>query len=249
VDELASRAGLPVRTIREYQTLRVLDPPVRQGRRGLYGEPHLNRLRLIGRLQTRGYSLAGIRDLFEAWQTGRDLAGVLDDPDGRLLEERPAVMDRSSLAAALAHVPEERFDDLVGLGVLIEDGPDRYCVPSPSLLHLLADTTDNGVAVDDALAIVEAIVAGVRGIANAVGAQMRGVLENRDADLPTRQLLQRGRGLIAQGTSRMMLHELGEVLLKPSTGEEHREVAELIQDIRIGSADTIDPGRTPEPAS
>ncbi len=47
VDELARRAGVPVRTIREYQTVGVLHPPRRAGRIGLYGRGHLERLHLI----------------------------------------------------------------------------------------------------------------------------------------------------------------------------------------------------------
>src|SRR5260370_37464399 len=34
IDELARRAGLPVRTIREYHTMRLLPPPQRRGRPG-----------------------------------------------------------------------------------------------------------------------------------------------------------------------------------------------------------------------
>ena len=67
IDDLARRVQLPVRTIREYHTMRLLPPPERQGRLGLYGDRHVQRLRLITRLQRRGYSLAGIRDLLGAW--------------------------------------------------------------------------------------------------------------------------------------------------------------------------------------
>src|SRR6266571_4399139 len=72
VDELARRARLPVRTIREYQTLRLLPAPRRQGRIGVYGQAHLDRLAAIGRLQRRGYSLAAIKDLFDAGDAGGD---------------------------------------------------------------------------------------------------------------------------------------------------------------------------------
>jgi len=55
IDDLARSAGLPVRTIREYQTMRLLPPPDRRGRVGIYGTEHVQRLNLIGRLQRRGY--------------------------------------------------------------------------------------------------------------------------------------------------------------------------------------------------
>jgi DNA-binding transcriptional MerR regulator len=77
VDELARRAGLPSSTVRLYQTKGLLPPPRREGRVGLYGADHLTRLRLIGQLRERGYSLAGIKHLIESWQSGRTLDDLL----------------------------------------------------------------------------------------------------------------------------------------------------------------------------
>src|SRR5258708_23636711 len=58
IDELARRAGLPVRTIREYHTMRLLPPPQRRGRLGLYGGPPRQRPRLLIPPPPRGFSLA-----------------------------------------------------------------------------------------------------------------------------------------------------------------------------------------------
>ena len=44
IDELAREADVPGRTIREYQTMKVLPPPVRVGRVGVYDAGHLQRL-------------------------------------------------------------------------------------------------------------------------------------------------------------------------------------------------------------
>src|SRR5215471_17323075 len=41
IDELARQAQLPVRTVREYHTLRLLPPPERRGRVGVYEPAHL----------------------------------------------------------------------------------------------------------------------------------------------------------------------------------------------------------------
>src|SRR5258708_12555211 len=89
VDELAQRARLPVRTIREYQTLRLLPAPRRQGRIGVYGQAHLDRLAAIGRLPRRGYSLAAIKDLLGP----RAAAGL------------PPLLRAPLGSAALAHMP------------------------------------------------------------------------------------------------------------------------------------------------
>jgi DNA-binding transcriptional MerR regulator len=209
VEELAARAGLPVRTIREYQTLRVLDPPVRRGRVGFYSPAHLRRLELIARLQERGYSLAGIKDLFEAWAAGGDLAGLLAGPDGALAEEASVRLSQSELAAAIPRFPQAWLSELVALGVIIEAGPGEYCVPSPSLLALLHDALANGGTPDEALAVARSIAVGVRGIAAEVAAVLGQAFADRAQDESVVQVVRRGRVLIAQATSRLLLHELG----------------------------------------
>ena len=96
IDDLARRVGLPVRTIREYHTMRLLPPPERRGRLGLYGDEHIQRLRLIIRLQRRGYSLAGIRDLLAAWESGTDLVTLLGvDESQAALDETPLWLTRA----------------------------------------------------------------------------------------------------------------------------------------------------------
>ena len=100
IDDLARRVQLPVRTTREYHTMRLLPPPERRGRLGLYGDQHIQRLRLIIRLQRRGYSLAGIRDLLGAWERGSDLTTLLGVGGGEApLDETPLRLTRAELLA------------------------------------------------------------------------------------------------------------------------------------------------------
>jgi DNA-binding transcriptional MerR regulator len=77
VDELAREAGTTVRNVRVYQDRGLLPPPERRGRIGLYGPDHLRRLRLVLRMLERGYPLAAIRELVDAWEEQRDLGSVL----------------------------------------------------------------------------------------------------------------------------------------------------------------------------
>lgn len=77
IDELALRAALTVRTVRAHQSAGLLPPPEVRGRVGWYGAEHLRRLEAIGRLQRRGFSLAAIRELLQAWDDGRTLGEVL----------------------------------------------------------------------------------------------------------------------------------------------------------------------------
>ena len=77
IEELASQAGTATTTVRMYQSKGLLPPPERRGRIGYYGPGHLARLRLIGQLQEQGFSLASIKRLTDAWESGRGLADIL----------------------------------------------------------------------------------------------------------------------------------------------------------------------------
>lgn len=59
--ELAEETGLSARTIRYYISRGLLDGPVVAGRRATYGAGHLERLKAIQKLQTRGMTLAEVR--------------------------------------------------------------------------------------------------------------------------------------------------------------------------------------------
>jgi DNA-binding transcriptional MerR regulator len=61
LDELAELSGFPGRTIRLYITEGLLPGPLRVGPRAAYGAAHLERLRLIRRLQSEGLTLSAIR--------------------------------------------------------------------------------------------------------------------------------------------------------------------------------------------
>jgi DNA-binding transcriptional MerR regulator len=63
--EVVQQSGVPVDTIRYYQTIRLLPGPGRDGRNAVYDETHLDRLRLIRSMATRGLSLKVIAMLLE----------------------------------------------------------------------------------------------------------------------------------------------------------------------------------------
>ncbi|ACU39615.1 MerR family transcriptional regulator [Actinosynnema pretiosum subsp. pretiosum] len=77
VDELAVRVGLPGSTIRMYQTKGVLHPPRKTGRVAHYDDTHIERLTLVQRLQSRGFSLPAIAELVAARARGATVASVL----------------------------------------------------------------------------------------------------------------------------------------------------------------------------
>jgi DNA-binding transcriptional MerR regulator len=80
VDHLARLTGTTTRTIRSFQTLGLLPRPTLEGRTGLYGPEHLERLRAVLRLQRAGFSLAAVGILFSAQEQGLTLEQVLGMP-------------------------------------------------------------------------------------------------------------------------------------------------------------------------
>jgi DNA-binding transcriptional MerR regulator len=210
VEDLAQRSGLPVRTIREYQTMGLLPPPERRGRVGIYREGHLTRLRLIARLQERGYSLAGIRDLVTSWRDGADLGEVLGLGADELvhLDEPGTPATFGQLTEALPDLVPERLDDLVELGVVEPCGPDRWCVPSPSLLQLARDALRAGYDVDRVLGLLAGVSRASALVADAVIEALARppAVADRTALVG---LAERGRGLLAHGTGRLAIHALG----------------------------------------
>jgi DNA-binding transcriptional MerR regulator len=66
IDQLASRSGITVRTIRFYAGKGMLPPPKLRGRLGLYGPDHLTRLELISELTALGFTLAAIEGFLAA---------------------------------------------------------------------------------------------------------------------------------------------------------------------------------------
>lgn len=63
--EVVQQSGVPVDTIRYYQTIRLLPGPARDGRNAVYDDGHLDRLRLIRSMASRGFSLRVIAMLLE----------------------------------------------------------------------------------------------------------------------------------------------------------------------------------------
>lgn len=111
IEDLAHRSGATVRTIRAYQDRGLLPRPERRGRANVYGDAHLVRLRQIADLLDRGYTLASIKELLEAWDTGRGLGGILGlvaEVDGPWTDERAVRISRAELAERFGGVRTTR---------------------------------------------------------------------------------------------------------------------------------------------
>ncbi|MFF9397743.1 MerR family transcriptional regulator [Streptomyces sp. NPDC014744] len=151
IEDLAHASGTTVRTIRAYQDRGLLPTPERRGRANVYRDSHLARLRQIADLLDRGYTLASIKELLDAWDAGRGLGGVLGlvaEVHGPWTDERAGRITRAELNARLGGSPDdEAVAEAVDLGVLerVPGRDDEFLVPSPQELAVAVELHAAGV--------------------------------------------------------------------------------------------------------
>ncbi|WP_063038534.1 MerR family transcriptional regulator [Nocardia pseudovaccinii] len=161
ISSLADESGVTVRTLRDYSVRGLLPPPEMRGRTGFYGEEHLNRVRIIGRLLERGITLNGVRSLLEAWDRGDDLADVLgvaapapsasSQPTDPISEKFIAATD---LARRLHDAPDG-LRRVVTAGIYEPTDATTYRVANSELAELLEELVADGIPAAEALDEVE----------------------------------------------------------------------------------------------
>ncbi len=150
LDELAAAAGVATTTVRLYQQRGLLPGPRIVGRTGWYSPDHLERLRLIGRLQAQGFSLAGIGRLLEAAERGGDLTdivGARQELDTVLAMPEPVVVEPVELierfgAASLGPAEMARA---VELGLVEGTSDGRLRIPDRRFLEIGSELVALGV--------------------------------------------------------------------------------------------------------
>jgi DNA-binding transcriptional MerR regulator len=150
VDDLARAAGTTVRNVRAYQDRGLLPPPRKEGRVGIYDDGHLARLRVISELLDRGYTLANIGEILQAWGQGQNVAelvGLEVAITGPWSDEQPEYLTVEQLSD-LFGVPAEPEDleAALELGFLEVEG-DRFRVPSPRQIRAAAELAAAGIPV------------------------------------------------------------------------------------------------------
>lgn len=159
IDELARAAGTTVRNVRAYQDRGLLPPPRREGRVGLYDDAHLARLRMIGALLERGYSLGNIAELLESWESGRELGDVLGFEEALtspFSEEPEGTITLPELAKMFEGADPTSIAQAVKLGLLVPDGA-VFRVRSPRVLRAGAELTKMGLPLRDLLHEIAAL--------------------------------------------------------------------------------------------
>jgi DNA-binding transcriptional MerR regulator len=185
--ELATAAGIPVRTVRFYRERKLLPPPRRDGRIAWYNEHHLARLRSIAGLLSRGHTLGGIAELTAAWESGR---GV-----GELLGLDSAIVTPWSEETAVRLAPEELADHYgdqataenlataLEVGYLAVDGDDIVHI-SRRLLESSAALVREGVPLAAVLAAGRTMRTGLDSLAELfVELARTHILAEAEADL------------------------------------------------------------------
>lgn len=150
IDELARAAEVVVSTVRLYQSRGLLPPPTRRGRVGRYDASHLSRLRVIGQLQDRGFSLASIKELLDGMDRGESLRAVLGlgDHPSTWAAEPPETMPLAQLAGFLPQVEftPELVRRIMELGLVeLSDDASQATLANPSFLHIGSELAALGV--------------------------------------------------------------------------------------------------------
>lgn len=148
VEQLASRAGMSVRTVRFYAGRGLIRPPRREGRQVYYGPDHLARLELVRELQAHGFTLSAIEGYLEKIPAGATPAQI--------------ALHRTLLAPWMPELPEtaswsqlveragRELDDadlelLVGLGIVEPTPDEKVFRVASAYLGLGIDLLDLGV--------------------------------------------------------------------------------------------------------
>jgi DNA-binding transcriptional MerR regulator len=152
IEKLSLRSGVTTRNIRAYQSRGLLPAPVsRSGARSaFYTSEHLARLRLVSRLQDRGFSLAGIADLLDALVTGKSIEQVLGIESAMMESEddQSQLVSESELVAVLPEGidREATIKQLLAVG-LIDRHQRKYRVRYPSVFQLGVDAAQAGIPI------------------------------------------------------------------------------------------------------
>jgi len=153
IENLSSRSGVTTRNIRAYQSRGLLPAPVARpgARSAFYTQEHLARLRLVSRLQERGFSLAGIADLLAAMASGKSIEQVLGIESAIIAseEDQSRVVSERELRALIPDGVDRdvAIRRMIAVG-LIDHHQRKYRIRHPRVFQLGADAARAGIPMD-----------------------------------------------------------------------------------------------------
>jgi DNA-binding transcriptional MerR regulator len=201
VDELARAGGTTVRNVRAYQDRGLLPPPERRGRVGVYSDRHLSRLRLIGNLLQRGYSLGNIKEMVGAWESGSDLADLLGLEEAITspwTNEAPSHVTHDELAAMFeGALSEENLERAIDLD-LIQPVRDGYRLKQPRLFNAGAELVRLGIPLNELFDILVGLRSNVESVAGELVQLAARLIDRYGSSVPPKEDLPRLADLVWQ---------------------------------------------------
>jgi DNA-binding transcriptional MerR regulator len=168
VEQLASSCDVSVDTVRYYQSRGLLPPPEREGRVGWYGPEHVERIRRIRDLQSRGLTLAAIGRVVRGELAGADtdLAAAVAEARGDADDEPSLSLDRfaevSGVPASLIQAVEREG---IGIGREVA-GEMRYGSADVEIVRTALRLLEHGLPLADLLALGRDVDEAMRAIAD-----------------------------------------------------------------------------------
>ncbi|MGH8455459.1 MAG: MerR family transcriptional regulator [Stenotrophobium sp.] len=170
IDELAREAGTTVRNVRVYRERGLLPAPALRGRLGVYNSAHLARLRVIGRMLERGYSLANVAELLHSWENGHDigkLLGLEAAVTSPWTDETPTTMPAAELLKLFGSpIKPLALAKAAELGVIQAEPAGQVRIPSMKMLNVGAALAREGVPLEELLEVVGGLRGNVERVAN-----------------------------------------------------------------------------------
>ncbi len=169
VEQLAIAANTTVRNIRAYQDRGVLPPPALQGRKGIYNNQHLSRLRLIANLLDRGYTLSSIRELLAALEEGvglSEILGIETAVNSPWTNEAPITLPMTELVRMFGtKLTPSAIKTAHDLGLFSVSG-SKMRISSMSTLKVAEELCGTGIPLDELLDILRMMRGNVQKVAN-----------------------------------------------------------------------------------
>ncbi|QNJ94764.1 MerR family transcriptional regulator [Mycolicibacterium fluoranthenivorans] len=158
IEELARLAGSTTRNIRVYRDRGLLHPPLRVGRIVLFNDTHLTRLRLITSMLDRGYTIAHVHEMLNAWEQGKDIGDVLGLENAIAGSWATEKSERMPVAQARELIDDDAaFDRLCDNGLIKLAGEDAIIL-RPKLIEAFNDIRRYGIGIDTLIDVHERVL-------------------------------------------------------------------------------------------
>src|SRR5688500_7473596 len=193
VEQLASRGGMTVRTVRFYAGRGLIPPPRREGRNGYYGPDHLARLELVRELQAHGFTLSAIEGYIERIPEGATPAEVALHRTllAPWAPDLPESVTRTELETRAGRpLADDDIELLVAIGVVAPTPTDDVCQLAPAHLAIGIAFLELGLPTEAAHAARRIFTEHGRAIAEEMTDVFRTKIwpHLRDSDLPPEDL-------------------------------------------------------------